>query len=98
LKFDVGDELVDGVLGANVPARNLEALRAARPRRTTRCGDCTGLAPNKKAAKNLKKVPKFTFFVCFKSGSGFNRVSGFGFGIRIRIQEGKNDQRKLKKL
>jgi len=60
--------------------------------------DCTGLAPNKKAAKNLKKVPKFTFFVCFKSGSGFNRVSGSGFGIRIRIQEGKNDQRKLKKL
>jgi hypothetical protein len=26
-------------------------------------------------------------------GSGFNRVNGSGFGIRIRIQEGKNDQR-----
>jgi hypothetical protein len=26
--------------------------------------------------------------------SGFNRVSGSGFGIRIRIQEGKNDSQK----
>ncbi len=28
------------------------------------------------------------------SGSGFNRVIGSGFGIRIRIQEGKNDPQK----
>jgi hypothetical protein len=27
-------------------------------------------------------------------GSGFNRVSGSGFGIRIRIPEGKNDPQK----
>jgi hypothetical protein len=27
-------------------------------------------------------------------GSGFNRVSGSGFGIRIRIQEGTNDPQK----
>ncbi len=27
-------------------------------------------------------------------GSGFNRVSGYGFGIPIRIQEGKNDPQK----
>jgi hypothetical protein len=35
-----------------------------------------------------------------RTGSGFNRVSGSGsvFGIRIRIQEGKNDPRKLKNL
>ncbi len=35
-------------------------------------------------------------------GSGFNRVSGSGsgsvFGIRFRIQEGKNDPQKKKKL
>ena len=33
------------------------------------------------------------------SGSGFSRVSGSGsgFGIRIRIQEGKNDPQKKKK-
>jgi hypothetical protein len=33
-------------------------------------------------------------------GSRFNRVSGSGsvFGIRIRIQEGKNDSQKLKKI
>jgi hypothetical protein len=33
-------------------------------------------------------------------GSGFNRVSGSGFvfAIRIRIQEGKNDPLKLKKI
>ncbi len=29
---------------------------------------------------------------CFKSG--FNQVSWFGFEIRIRIQEGKNDPQK----
>jgi hypothetical protein len=29
-------------------------------------------------------------------GSGFNRVSGSGFGILIRIQEGKNDPQKWK--
>jgi hypothetical protein len=33
-------------------------------------------------------------------GSGFNQVSGSGsvFGIRIRIQEGKNDPQKKKKI
>ncbi len=31
-------------------------------------------------------------------GSGFNQVSGSGFGIRIRIQEGKNDPQKYKKV
>jgi hypothetical protein len=32
------------------------------------------------------------------SGSGFNRVSGSGSGFGIRIQEGKNDPQKWKKL
>jgi hypothetical protein len=36
----------------------------------------------------------------FGSVSGFNQVSGFGsvFGIWIRIQEGKNDPQKYKKV
>jgi hypothetical protein len=35
---------------------------------------------------------------CFGSRSGFNEVSGFGSGlkIRIRIQEGKNDPQATK--
>ncbi len=51
-----GDELVDTVLAANVPNRDLAVLRNDRPKRTVRCGDCIALAPNKKASKNLKKV------------------------------------------
>jgi hypothetical protein len=31
-------------------------------------------------------------------GSGFNQFSGSGFGIQIRIQEGKNDPRKKKRF
>jgi hypothetical protein len=38
------------------------------------------------------------YFVAFRIGSGFNQVSGSGYGIRIRIQEGKNDPQKLKKV
>jgi hypothetical protein len=53
----VGDELVDTVLEANRPNRDLVGRHAGRPKRTVRCGDCTALAPNKKASKNLKKVP-----------------------------------------
>jgi hypothetical protein len=36
-----------------------------------------------------------TYLQCF--GSGFIQVSGSGFGIRIRIQEVKNDRNRKKR-
>ncbi len=37
------------------------------------------------------------YIQCFGSGFDQIRESGSGFGIRIRMQEGKNDSQKLEK-
>jgi hypothetical protein len=44
--------------------------------------------------------PGFRIRIRIRIGSGFNQVIGSGsvFGIRIRIQEGKNDLKNLKKF
>ena len=53
---------------------------------------------------NMSKFPFFGKTLFFQPvfririGSEFNQVSGSGFGIRIRTQEGKNDPQKQKKI
>jgi hypothetical protein len=51
-----------------------------------------GISDSRGTVLKTFRVPSpiyHNFLQCF--GSGFNQVSGSGSGIRIRIQEGKND-------
>jgi hypothetical protein len=58
----------------------------------------------KQTTNNHIKVPFFTYKkgvrIRIRIGTGFNQVRGSGsvFGIRIRIQEGKNDPQKYNKV
>jgi hypothetical protein len=46
----------------------------------------------------LLGYPISVFRIRIRIGSGFYQVIGSGFGIRIRIQEGKNGPTKVEKI
>jgi hypothetical protein len=52
------------------------------------------IARDEKAEMQEDAVAQAGLRIRIRIGSGINRVNGSGFGIRIRIQEGKNDPQK----